>query len=331
MNVQVKKGSAAENYYRSQAGLPGGKAMLPAEIAPGVHSSPAHDLVFRGGKTVPDMTYTNFFIGGKQSWIPQDVTRIDEALAVALTDPDLNNVMAQYFEQPINCTFRPSNILSGPRPLIVSQGDVEEFVRNLRAQGQLNGFPLSSTIFNIMLPRGTILNTNTGPTNGAAVLSVVERASDPLLPEIDASSLGGLGGYHGSIHVKPQNAPRETIYYSVGVFSEIRNDGSENGIAVFDQSWKNIVATFYHELSEFRTDPDVEDAIKAGNDPAAESFLGWMSQQGEEVGDFPIAAANPLTEVFKEVEVGSIGKRVPVQFQYSNAVHGPEGPIDTPH
>lgn len=31
MNVQVKKGSAAENYYRSQAGLPGGKAMLPAE------------------------------------------------------------------------------------------------------------------------------------------------------------------------------------------------------------------------------------------------------------------------------------------------------------
>jgi hypothetical protein len=27
---------------------------------------------------------------------------------------------------------------------------------------------------------------------------------------------------------------------------------------VFDQPWKNVLATFYHELNEARTDPDVD-------------------------------------------------------------------------
>jgi hypothetical protein len=60
---------------------------------------------------------------------------------------------------------------------------------------------------------------------------------------------------------------------------------------VFDQPWKNVVATFYHELNEARTDPDVEDAIRAGNDPAAIKFLGWVSRKGEECGNFPVFEA----------------------------------------
>jgi hypothetical protein len=46
------------------------------------------------------------------------------------------------------------------------------------------------------------------------------------------------------------------IYYAV--YSEIRPDGIVNGIPVFDQPWKNVLATFYHELNEARTDPDVD-------------------------------------------------------------------------
>ena len=323
MKVQVKKGSEAERYYRGIAGLPGGSAMLSFEIAPGIGPSAAHDLVFRGGKLVPKMEYTNFFVGGKQSWKPKDITRVDEALFKAMTHADLNNVMAQYFEDDISCIFRPSTILPGAAPKKVSQGDIENFVRSLHSQGTFNGFTLDSTIFNFMLPRGVVLNTNKTPTDNGL------GASAALHPENEASSLRGLGGYHGSIHVKPQAGPQVTIYYSIGVFSEIRTDGSENGIAVFNQPWKNIVATFYHELNEFRTDPDVDDAIRAGDDPAGDKFLGWMSKQGEEVGDFPIAAADPLTEVFKEVKVGTT--KVPIQFQFSNAVHGPEGPIKQPH
>ncbi len=107
--------------------------------------------------------------------------------------------------------------------------------------------------------------------------------------------------------------------------------GTTNGIPVFDTPWKNVVATFYHELNEARTDADVEDAIKAGNDPTATKFLGWTSRQGEECGDFPVFEANPLTLVFQEVSLTTGNGKVPIQFQYSNAVHGPEGPIPNPH
>ncbi len=333
MYVQVKKGSPAETYYRSQAGLPGGEAMLAAGIAPGIALSPEHDLVFRGGKTIPHMTYTNFFVGGQQSWDLTDITRIDQALNAAMNDQRLNNVMAQYFPgKQISCTFRPSQILPGPAPSVVSQGDVERLVSKLHTQGLFKNFDPGSTIFNFMLPRGTVLNTDPAPTGGV-VNGALSAAADgnPARPEQQASSLRGLGGYHGSVHITAPPAPKVTIYYSVGVFSATRPDGTENGIVVFDQPWKNVVATFYHELNEFRTDPDVGDAIKAGDDPAGEGFLGWVSQQGEEIGDFPIATANPLTRVFKEVQLTVGLGRIPVQFQYSNAVHGPEGPIPAPH
>jgi hypothetical protein len=279
------------------------------------------------------MTYTNFFVGGQQAWNPADITRIDQALAAAMTDQHLNNVLAQYFPgKQMSCTFRPSQVLPSPAPAVVSQGDVENLVRNLHAQGLLNNFDLSSTIFNFMLPSGTVLNTNTTPTgNGAGASAQAEASNNPAHPEDEASSLRGLGGYHGSAHVTQPNGTKVTLYYSVGVFSQTHPNGTENGIVAFDQPWKNVVATFYHELNEFRTDPDVEDAIKAGDTIAGGKFLGWMSDQGEEIGDFPIAEANPLSKVFKEVLLTNGGTRVPVQFQYSNAAHGPEGPIDAPH
>src|ERR1041384_6603488 len=137
MNVQVKKGSRAERFYRGMSGVPGGKVMLPAEIAPGVGPSPEHDLIFRGGKIVPRMEYTNFFVGGQQSWQPNDIQRVDNALFRAMTHPDLNNVIAQYFDDPISCTFVPSAILPGQRPQLVSQGDVENFMRTLHGNGML--------------------------------------------------------------------------------------------------------------------------------------------------------------------------------------------------
>jgi hypothetical protein len=155
-----------------------------------------------------------------------------------------------------------------------------------------------------------------------------------LLPRgvvlVDGSSTGrngvdsehGLGGYHGSIHVK-----RHTIYYAVAVYSE-----GTNGIAVFPEGWKNTCAVFYHELCEARTDPDVEDAIRAGSSPRAHDFLGWYSPRGGEIGDIPLeeAGAN-LASVLKEVKLASGSGSVPVQLMWSNAVAGPEGPIARKH
>ena len=53
-----------------------------------------------------------------------------------------------------------------------------------------------------------------------------------------------MGGFHGSIRKK--GLP---IYYSVDVYSERRANGTANGIPVFKDSWKNVVATLYHELN----------------------------------------------------------------------------------
>jgi hypothetical protein len=120
---------------------------------------------------------------------------------------------------------------------------------------------------------------------------------------------------------------RDTIYYAVGVYSE-----GTNGIAVFPEGWKNTCAVFYHELCEARTDPDVEDAIRAGHSAHAHDFLGWYSLLGGEIGDIPLeeVSAN-LTAVVKEVKLASGAGSVPVQLMWSNAVAGPEGPIAHKH
>lgn len=336
MNLYVAKGSLAEKAARGRSGLPGGKPPEPEVIAPGLHPTPAHDLVFHGGKIFRNLNFTNFFVGGTSSWNASDIQSIDTALAAAMSDQDLNNVMMQYFQnQPITSTFIPSQVLPGPAPSIVSQGDIENLVQQLFTQGQLTTFDLTSTVFNFMLPSGTVLNDDPALSQSAAGAGQAHQQAgvrrSPVPAEDKLNSLQGLGGFHGSIHVTDGAGTAQTIYYAVGVFSETRPDGTTNGIPVFDAPWKNVVATFYHELNEARTDADVEDAIRAGNDPNATQFLGLTSQQGEECGDFPVFEANPLTLVFQEVSLTNGNGTVPVQFMYSDAVHGPEGPIPNPH
>ena len=322
MNVFVAPGSRAEKHYREMA-LP--MAAVVQAIAPKFPPTPEHNLINHGGKTIQNLVYTNFFIGGASSWAEADIERIDQALAAAMADTNLNNVMMQYFKnKPITTTFKPSHILPGARPSQFSQGDVEQLVKSLFLQGALQGFDFNSTVFNFLLPSGTVLTTDIDPTSA---ISPAGNAA-AIHVEDEASSLHGLGGYHGSVHP----IGTVTIYYSIGVFSERRPNGSDNGIVAFDQPWKNVIVTFYHELNEARTDPDVEDAIRAGNSSKAVSFLGWTSLQGEECGDFPITeAGTDLSLVMKEVNLTNGDRKVPVQFQYSNAVQGPEGPIPQPH
>jgi hypothetical protein len=324
MNVIVAPGSTAEKHYRAMA-RPLASLIKPQAIGPGFPPTPEHNLINHGGKTIQNLVFTNFFIGGALSWAEADIDSIDQALAAAMADTNLNNVMMQYFDnEPITSKFTPSHILPGARPSQFSQGDVEKLVKSLFLQGALAGFDFSSTVFNFLLPSGTVLTTDTNPTS--AISPAGNAAAIPV--EDEASSLQGLGGYHGSVHP----ARTVTIYYAIGVFSERQPNGSNNGIVAFDLPWKNVVATFYHELNEARTDPDVEDAIRAGNSLRAVGFLGWTSQEGEECGDFPITEAEPdLNLVMQEVGLSNGGGKVPVQFQYSNAVQGPEGPIPQPH
>jgi hypothetical protein len=322
MNVYVRRGSKAEKTFRKRSGSP-----VPKAIVPGIAPSPDHDLKYQGGKTIQNLRFMNFYVGG-DAWNSGDIANVDKALAAAMSDRNLNNVIVQYFPGPITTNFEGSQTLPGPAPQVISQGDVEQMVTAFFNGGKLAAQDLTSTVFNLMLPPGTVLNTDTAVTGSAQhVSAAIKKAAvkrKVIVVQDEADSLNGLGGYHGSVHV----SGTETVYYAVGVYSQTEADGTVNGIPVFDQPWKNVVATFYHELNEARTDADVEDTIRAGNNPNANSFLGWISDQGEECGDYPVSeAGGNLSEVFQEVELTDKSGTVPVQFMYSDAAHGPEGPI----
>jgi hypothetical protein len=324
LRVVVIKGSPAAKILMKSAGL------NPEALAPGLKPSPKEDLIFRGGKTISNLSFANFYVAGQTAWNAGDVQNIDQALAAAMSDQHLNNVMMQYFKnQPITSKLAGSVKLAGDPPSVFSQGDVEALVQTLNSRDMLSGFDLTSTVVNVLLPPGTVLTTDEAPTTNAALpQESSQKKGGRVIPhEDEASSQNGLGGFHGSVH-QTMSGIAKTIYYAVGVFSQTTANGQVNGITAFDQPWKNVVATFYHELNEARTDPDVEDSIRTGQD----GFLGWTSAQGEECGDFPIdEASNNLALVFQEVKLADGSGTVPVQFQYSNAVHGPEGPIDQPH
>ena len=275
LSVVLRPGSEAEASYRS------------AVLAPGFGPEPGLDLRFFGGKTLAHLRYSIVYLGG---WQADERSELDHALAAAMRDRGLNNVLAQYFPgTDVRTTFAGSKVHEGSLPERVVRSEVESL------SAALDG---GSSVTCLLLPKGAVL-VDTG----------------------DVDSKHGLGGYHGSVKVNGNER-----YYAVAVYSE-----GDNGIAAFDEPWKNVCATLYHELQETRTDPDVEDAIRLGSAPGADRLLGWYSPRGGEIGDIPMAeAGGQLDRVMKEVPLTDGSGTVPIQLMWSNAVGGPEGPTPTP-
>ena len=120
MRVFVGRRTKAEKGFRSRVSMP-----EPSAIAPGIPSTPEHDLIFHGGNTIANLVFVNSYVGGADAWQSSDMQSIDQALAAAMSDERLNNVMCQYYPTgQITTTFHGSQILEGPPPPVVSQGDV---------------------------------------------------------------------------------------------------------------------------------------------------------------------------------------------------------------
>jgi hypothetical protein len=296
LDVVLRPQSPAEAAYSS------------AVLAPGFQAEPGLDLRYLGGKTIPLLSSRNVYLG---RWETSDRTQLDAAIAAAMGDAHLNNVLAQYFPgRTVGSVFAGSRAYAGPVPPRVYRDTVEAIVAELDREGALAGLDLSTSAVCLLLPEGAVL---------------VDAASGDGGEHVDSTH--GLGGYHGSVHVRRSGRTRETVYYAVAVYSK-----GDNGIVAFADAWKNVCATLYHELCEIRTDPDVEDAIRAGATPAAERLLGWYSPRGGEIGDVPMAEAHGAIElVMREVPLANGSGTVPIQLMWSNAVSGPEGPISRPH
>lgn len=281
----------------------------------------AVDLHYYGGRTITDLTFTNFYLGGT-AWVASDRRNIDSGITALMTDPWCLNVVDQYeIAAPTSKAAKSLLLMDSVTPRYYTS-DVETQVSALFKAGNLAKFDTRNTLFNFLLPRGVVLVDGFRP---GAVRHEHEteaehdrrRRSHVLVKDEAADSRHGLGGFHGSVHVGST-----ALYYSVIVYSATDN-GTDNGIVEWkDQPWKNIVATLYHELVEARTNPDVADVNRTGND----KLLGWYGKDGE-IGDAPITwfEGGHTTEnkVWTEPLL-STGKTVPIQTMWSNAIHGPE-------
>lgn len=282
-----------------------------------VSATSSDNLVYRGGKVIHDLSYVNLYVSGDTQWTASDVDRIDRNLSAAMNDQHLNNVLMQYFDnQAIRSRALPSHPLVGHTPTIVSRGDLREYLTYLHEQGFLRSFDLKNTAVNLILPPGTVLTSNAAVANS-------QQASE----EDSADSRQGLAGYHGSV----VSTGGTRIYFAVSVFSERSTSGATNGIPVFRDPWKNVVATLYHQMMEVRTNPDVEDGLRDSTDLNSGRILGWVSDSGLEIGDIPLRANTAIQNVIREVPLANGNGTVPVQLPYSNHAGGPEGPIARPH
>ena len=329
-NSRALQVSQSADHYRALSRLGGGDVGQLDLID---DNSPAsdHELKYHGGRIIRELSYVNLYVSGDTKWSRTDVEQIDNSLSAAMRDEHLNNVLLQYFDnQPIRSTALPSHPLVGYTPKTVTRGDIQNMIAWLHRQGFLRSFDLQNTVFNLLLPSGSVLTVE----NRASIAVSDEVAgsgpgpSNNAVPESEeGDSLTGLAGYHGSV----VTASNERVYYAVSVYSEKGVKGTTNGIPVFPVPWKNVVATLYHQLVESRTNPDVEEAMRNSSDETAKQNLGWVSDSGLELGDVPILANIPLSSVFQEVPLANGSGVVPVQLPWSNAIHGPEGPISQPH
>jgi hypothetical protein len=89
-----QKGSLAAELYKKAGGL------HPDALAPGLTPSPEQDLKFRGGKTIQDLNFINFYVAGQSAWDANEIQKIDTALSAAMSDTDLNNVNDAILRQP---------------------------------------------------------------------------------------------------------------------------------------------------------------------------------------------------------------------------------------
>jgi hypothetical protein len=299
VNAVFHGASPAGDHYRAR--LASGN-LLEEAIAGGFSPNAGNDLHYFGGTTISNLTFVNLYAGDQAAWDPKDRVQIDNGLGAILSDVGLNNMLAQYFGGTApTSTMLPSQVLPGAAPPTVYRDTVEGWVTARHAAGQLPGGNLATTVYNFLLPRGVVL--------------VDGLSTDPKGPGV-VDSLHGLGGYHGSVR-----AGNDKVYFAVGVYSE-----GSNGIVAFDQSWKNVVAIFYHELVEARTDADVEEATSTGS-----HVLGWYAPKAGEIGDIPImeAGAN-INLAMIEIQLTDKSGTEPIQLMWSNNVHGPEGQVAKP-
>ena len=198
MRIQVLPGSEAEYDHYRAAALHSDESIEREALAPGVTASPQDDLVFRGGKVLPQMGFQNVYLGRSSDFAPGDAESIDDAITRVIRDEQLQDIIEQYFPgKTLSYDIAELVFLEEARPNQMDEPDVQNKVIELFDRDVILDTDLDRTCFNLVLPPDTILKLD------------------------GSSSLAGLGGYHGSVHFF-RGGQKRTLYYSANVYSAIR-------------------------------------------------------------------------------------------------------------
>jgi len=113
--------------YRARGIVMAGKGPGMAQRDRTFPPQPREDLVFRGGRTLPQMSYKTFYVGsGWADGAPASSrANLDAALAAAMTDPALDEIVGQFFGGS-NITTLPlqSTVLDLPLQQVFDKGDI---------------------------------------------------------------------------------------------------------------------------------------------------------------------------------------------------------------
>src|SRR5437763_5887809 len=137
LKVFVRPASAAEAEFlgpdrqqEERAPIAAAGAAPSGHRPAGIPATPAHDLRFRGGKTIPALTYVNLYVAGDSAWDASDKSNIDGALSRVMSDGRLNGIIAQYFNNgAVSAELAGSRNLAVAAPSTVSRGDVDDLIR----------------------------------------------------------------------------------------------------------------------------------------------------------------------------------------------------------
>lgn len=271
------------------------------DIAGGFVPKKHLNLTYYGGKLISDLKAVNIYLGPER-WDPQDIEQIDQSITQLLQDPVLNEVIGQYMPHTgytITFSLLDSAKHNFPLDALFTRHDITDILQD--CYERYSDVDLANTVFNIMLPPGVVLSSDGMP---------MTPGDDILI------STSGLGGYHGSEVIDGKD-----LYFTVQVYSEKTAD-MDNGVAYWEDSWKNIVSILYHELAQVYTNPDMEQSIIRNDD----TMMGWYNEESGEIADAPMQLAGPYLGLAMRELVLQTDTVTPCQLLWSNRVSGPESP-----
>jgi len=200
------------------------------------HATPSHNLVFRGGRRSPRITFSNFYIWGRRRLSKSYArSKIDDNLAKAMSDP-FSMSSCPIFQRPDNAHVGgQSQVFGWYATTPFSKGDVEALVSNPVHK------PIHCSAFD--LPHGLIsccpwpeLTTDDAP----AACSQRPTREEPhtrtnrVADADDKAELARISGVAITV-----GSSAERIYYAIVVFSDSETTPRRNGICRVRSTCKN--------------------------------------------------------------------------------------------